>query len=102
MIMEGLVFAPSGRVAKASSALAVDTPLEVRGRLPYVSRGGLKLAHALDVFSLPVGGWNALDLGLPPGASPTVCCNEVSSTYTPWTWATGNCTCGSVRTRGSQ
>ena len=67
LIMEGLVFAPSGRVAKASSALAADTPLEVRGRLPYLSRGGLKLAHALDVFSLPVGGWTALDLGASTG-----------------------------------
>ena len=52
LIMEGLVFAPSGRVAKASSLLSGDVPLDVRGRLPYVGRGGLKLAHALDQFGI--------------------------------------------------
>ncbi len=67
MIMEGLVFAPAGRVAKASSSLAEDTPLEVRGRLPYVSRGGLKLAHALDTFGLDVAGKVVLDLGASTG-----------------------------------
>ena len=67
LIMEGLVFAPSGRVLKASSSLAEDTPLEVRGRLPYVSRGGLKLAGALDVFGLAVEGLTALDVGASTG-----------------------------------
>ena len=67
MIMEGLVFAPSGRVAKASSSLAEDVALEVRGRLPYVSRGGLKLAGALDVFGLAVEGQTALDVGASTG-----------------------------------
>ncbi len=67
LIMEGLVFAPSGRVAKASSALAEDTPLEVRGRLPYVSRGGLKMAHALNAFGMEVEGQTALDLGASTG-----------------------------------
>ena len=67
LIMEGLVFTPSGRVAKASSPLAADTPLGVRGRLPYVSRGGLKLAGALDAFALDVAGKTALDVGASTG-----------------------------------
>ncbi len=67
LIMEGLVFAPSGRVAKASSTLAADVPLEVRGRLPYVSRGGLKLAGALEAFGLAVDGKTALDVGASTG-----------------------------------
>ena len=67
LIMEGLVFAPSGRVLKASSSLAEDTPLEVRGRLPYVSRGGLKLAGALDAFGLAVEETVALDVGASTG-----------------------------------
>ena len=67
LIMEGLVFAPSGRVLKASSTLADTTPLEVRGRLPYVSRGGLKLAHALDFFGVSVDGLVALDVGASTG-----------------------------------
>ena len=67
LIMEGLVFAPSGRVAKASSTLLPTTVLEVRGRLPYVSRGGLKLAHALDFFDLSVKELVALDVGASTG-----------------------------------
>ena len=67
LIMEGLVFAPSGRVAKASSTLPEDVSLEVRGRLLYVSRGGLKLAGALDAFGLSVDGQAALDVGASTG-----------------------------------
>ena len=67
LIMEGLVFAPAGRVLKASSTLPEDVPLEVRGRLPYVSRGGLKLAGALDTFGLTVDGMTALDVGASTG-----------------------------------
>ena len=67
LIMEGLVFAPYGRVPKPSSPLAETTPLEVRGRLPYVSRGGLKLAHALDAFGLDAAGRTILDVGASTG-----------------------------------
>lgn len=67
LIMEGLVFTPSGRVLKASSTLSDTTELEVRGRLPYVSRGGLKLAHALDHFGVDVEGAVALDVGASTG-----------------------------------
>ena len=42
-------------------------PLEVKGRLPFVSRGGVKLAHALDVFGLDVQGLEALDVGASTG-----------------------------------
>jgi 23S rRNA (cytidine1920-2'-O)/16S rRNA (cytidine1409-2'-O)-methyltransferase len=67
LIMEGLVFTQAGRVLKASSILADTAELEVRGRLPYVSRGGLKLAHALDSFGLSVDGAVALDVGASTG-----------------------------------
>ena len=67
LIMEGLVFTSSGRVAKASSLLPDKTELEVRGRLPYVGRGCLKLAHALDEFGLSPQGLVALDLGASTG-----------------------------------
>ena len=67
LIMEGMVFIPSGRVAKPSTPLAIDAEVEVRGRLPYVSRGGLKLAHALDRFALDVDGLVALDVGASTG-----------------------------------
>jgi 23S rRNA (cytidine1920-2'-O)/16S rRNA (cytidine1409-2'-O)-methyltransferase len=67
LIMEGLVFTPAGRVLKPSVSLPDTTLLEVRGRLPYVSRGGLKLAHALDAFGLPIEGLTALDVGASTG-----------------------------------
>ena len=67
LIMEGLVFAPGGRVAKSSSLLPETTPVEVRGRLPYVGRGGLKLAHALQAFGVTAQGLSALDVGASTG-----------------------------------
>ena len=67
LIMEGLVFAPSGRVDKPGSQLPETTPLEVRGGLAYVGRGGLKLAHALDRFGLPVRELTVLDVGASTG-----------------------------------
>ena len=67
LIMEGVVFAPPGRVAKSGSLLNADEELEVRGRLPYVSRGGVKLAHALDEFGLDPSGLVALDVGASTG-----------------------------------
>jgi 23S rRNA (cytidine1920-2'-O)/16S rRNA (cytidine1409-2'-O)-methyltransferase len=65
--MEGLVYTPSGRVAKASTLIPETTTLEVRGRLPFVGRGGVKLAHALDAFNLSAQDSVALDLGASTG-----------------------------------
>ena len=67
LIMEGLVYTPSGRVLKPGTPTITDTPLEVRGRLPYVGRGGLKLAHALDRFGLDPSDLVALDIGASTG-----------------------------------
>ncbi len=67
LIMEGVVYTPSGRVLKSGSTLPGDVELEVKGRLPFVSRGGVKLAHALDAFQLDVAGLTALDVGASTG-----------------------------------
>ena len=67
LIMAGNVFTPIGRVAKPGSLLASDVEVEVRGRLPYVSRGGTKLAHALDEFGIDPSGLVALDVGASTG-----------------------------------
>ncbi len=67
LIAEGLVFSRAGRVLKSSTLLASDAEMDVRGYLPYVSRGGLKLAHALDAFDIAVDGLTALDLGASTG-----------------------------------
>jgi 23S rRNA (cytidine1920-2'-O)/16S rRNA (cytidine1409-2'-O)-methyltransferase len=49
-------------------AIAADAPLELRGRdHPWVSRGGVKLAHALDHFGVDPAGVVALDIGASTG-----------------------------------
>ncbi len=72
LIMEGVVFHPGGRVLKPGTLMPPDESLEVRDTLPYVSRGGVKLAHALDRFGLDVSGCTALDVGASTGGF-TVC-----------------------------
>ena len=71
LIMAGAVSTPAGPVTKAGAFLPPDTPLTVRQRLPFVSRGGVKLAHALDGWSEPwgitVAGAAALDAGASTG-----------------------------------
>jgi 23S rRNA (cytidine1920-2'-O)/16S rRNA (cytidine1409-2'-O)-methyltransferase len=68
LILAGLVFAGERRIEKAGQVLAADAPLEVRGREhPWVSRGGIKLAHALDHFGWEVSGAVALDVGSSTG-----------------------------------
>ena len=71
LIMAGAVLSPSGPVQKAGTFLEPDTPLELRERLPYVSRGGVKLAHALDTWAQSHGigleGITALDVGASTG-----------------------------------
>ena len=67
LIAEGLVFSRSGRVLKSSALLAGDAAIDVKGVLPYVSRGGLKLAHALDAFGIQVDGLTVLDVGASTG-----------------------------------
>jgi 23S rRNA (cytidine1920-2'-O)/16S rRNA (cytidine1409-2'-O)-methyltransferase len=68
VILAGLVFSGERKIDKAGQALADDSPLEVRGKdHPWVSRGGIKLAHALDHFGWDVAGLVALDVGSSTG-----------------------------------
>ena len=67
LIMEGLVFHPGGQVLKPGTPMPADTAFEVRDTLSYVSRGGLKLAHALETFGIDVSGSTALDVGASTG-----------------------------------
>jgi 23S rRNA (cytidine1920-2'-O)/16S rRNA (cytidine1409-2'-O)-methyltransferase len=55
------------RAAKPGEMVPVDAQLSVRQRAPYVSRGGLKLANALDALDLHVRGRRALDVGASTG-----------------------------------
>ena len=67
-IMAGLVFSGERRIDKPGDLLPADAPLALRGQdHPWVSRGGLKLAHALDTFALDVDGLVCLDIGASTG-----------------------------------
>ena len=68
LILAGLVFSGERKIDKAGQNLPEDAPLRVRGRdHPWVSRGGIKLAHALDHFGWDVTGAVALDVGASTG-----------------------------------
>ena len=68
LIMAGTVFSGERKLAKAGDMLAEDAPLEVRGKdHPWVSRGGIKLAHGLEHFGFDVTGAVALDVGSSTG-----------------------------------
>ena len=68
LVMAGVVFAGETKIAKPGQPLAEDIELEVRGRdHPWVSRGGMKLAHALDAFDLDPTGAIAMDIGSSTG-----------------------------------
>ena len=68
LILAGLVFSGDRRIDKAGHAIADDAALDVRGRdHPWVSRGGVKLDHALTHFGWDVGGAVAMDVGSSTG-----------------------------------
>ena len=67
LIMAGEVFSGTRRLDKAGLALEEDTPIEVRGKLRYVSRGGLKLEKAMACFPITLEGKVAADIGASTG-----------------------------------
>lgn len=68
LVMAGLVYCGEAKLAKPGQQLAADALLEVRGRdHPWVGRGGIKLAHALDAFDLDPAGAVAMDIGSSTG-----------------------------------
>ena len=68
LILAGLVFSGERKIDKAGQALSDDAPLDVRGKEhPWVSRGGIKLDHALTHFAWDLAGAVALDVGSSTG-----------------------------------
>ncbi|MBX9796852.1 TlyA family RNA methyltransferase [Sphingomonas sp.] len=68
LVMAGLVFIGDRRVDKPGQPVAEDAAIDVRGRdHPWVSRGGVKLAHGLDHFGWAVDGAVAIDVGSSTG-----------------------------------
>jgi 23S rRNA (cytidine1920-2'-O)/16S rRNA (cytidine1409-2'-O)-methyltransferase len=66
-IEAGLVAADGRRVTKPSAPLADDAQIVASAPYPWVSRGGVKLAHALDVFGVDPSGLFCLDVGSSTG-----------------------------------
>jgi 23S rRNA (cytidine1920-2'-O)/16S rRNA (cytidine1409-2'-O)-methyltransferase len=68
LILAGQVLVAGQPVTKAGTAVDAESLIELAAPdHPYVGRGGLKLAHALDVFQVPVTGRECLDIGASTG-----------------------------------
>ena len=68
MIMAGKILVNGQKVDKAGTLIPVDAEIRVLGEeLPFVSRGGLKLQKALDVFGINLVGKIAADVGASTG-----------------------------------
>ncbi len=68
LIMEGKVLVDGQKASKAGQKTALDAEIQLAGEdLPFVSRGGLKLQHALDAFAVDIRGLAAMDIGASTG-----------------------------------
>lgn len=67
LLLAGSVLVNGQRVDKAGTAVADDCAIELLGRMPFVSRGGYKLAAALDHFAIDPRGRVCLDVGSSTG-----------------------------------
>jgi 23S rRNA (cytidine1920-2'-O)/16S rRNA (cytidine1409-2'-O)-methyltransferase len=67
LILAGRVRLPGGLLAKAGRLVPPDTPVERVAVMPFVGRGGEKLAAALDAFGVSVKGRVCLDVGASTG-----------------------------------
>jgi 23S rRNA (cytidine1920-2'-O)/16S rRNA (cytidine1409-2'-O)-methyltransferase len=68
LILAGQILCGDKPVDKAGDQLPAGAVLRMRGEpMPYVSRGGLKLSHALDIFKVDPAGAVAVDVGASTG-----------------------------------
>jgi 23S rRNA (cytidine1920-2'-O)/16S rRNA (cytidine1409-2'-O)-methyltransferase len=68
LIMAGKVYSDTTPMTKAGQEVSEGTPLRVKERdHPWVSRGGIKLAHAIEQFDLKAMGCVAMDVGASTG-----------------------------------
>ena len=66
-LMAGLVSSGGERLSSPGMKVVPGIELHVKGRIPYVGRGGVKLAGALDSFSIDPDGLACLDVGCSTG-----------------------------------
>ena len=85
-IMAGMVFVDGVRSDKAGTLIKEDAKVELRQKCPYVSRGGYKIAGAIQSFGLSVEDKSCLDIGSSTGGftdcllkngAKEVCCVDV-------------------------
>jgi len=67
LVLAGQVFSGGQRLEKSGQLVDGDAPLSLKETLPFVGRGGLKLAAALDHFGIEVQGRTCLDIGASTG-----------------------------------
>jgi 23S rRNA (cytidine1920-2'-O)/16S rRNA (cytidine1409-2'-O)-methyltransferase len=68
LILAGRVLVDGRRIDKAGALVAEAAEITLKGEvLPYVSRGGVKLAGAIEGFSVPITGLRCLDVGASTG-----------------------------------
>jgi 23S rRNA (cytidine1920-2'-O)/16S rRNA (cytidine1409-2'-O)-methyltransferase len=67
LILAGQVFSGGQRLDKAGQLLPIDLELAIRAPAPFVSRGGLKLAAAIERFGVEAAGKICLDIGSSTG-----------------------------------
>ncbi|HUS08009.1 MAG TPA: TlyA family RNA methyltransferase [Bryobacteraceae bacterium] len=67
LILAGSVIVNGQKAAKPGQTVAADSAIELTAKLPYVSRGGLKLAAALHHFGIAPDGKVCLDIGSSTG-----------------------------------
>jgi 23S rRNA (cytidine1920-2'-O)/16S rRNA (cytidine1409-2'-O)-methyltransferase len=68
LILAGQVVVAEHAIDKAGARVDSDAAIRIRGEdLPFVSRGGVKLAHALDRFAIEVSARTAIDVGASTG-----------------------------------
>jgi len=67
IIMSGDVYVNGHKALRAGMQVPDDAQIEIRAGLPYVSRGGIKLSKALEVFDIDVDGKICLDCGASTG-----------------------------------
>ncbi|MBZ5594288.1 MAG: TlyA family RNA methyltransferase [Acidobacteriia bacterium] len=67
LIMAGEVMVDGQKAVKPGHSIDDSSQIEVTGKAPYVSRGGVKLAAALDGFAIDVAGLVAMDVGSSTG-----------------------------------
>ncbi len=67
MIREGLVYTKNKRILKPSEKILTNEEIFIKERIPFVSRGGVKLDSALRTFNINPQSWTALDIGTSTG-----------------------------------